>query len=128
MVYASFLFLILASFCNAVMDTCAHHYYKSVFSKHNPYFWNADISWVNKYINRDSSLGRKKIYKNINYPVQFTDSWHLFKMLMIIFITLSIVTFDCSVILNYKYYLLYICIYGCLWNCTFSLFYNKILK
>ncbi len=110
------------------MDTSSHHYYTSILKNLNPNWWNGEISWKNKYIDRNPSLGFRKIWKNINYPVQMTDCWHFFKMLMIIFLTLSVVTFDSNLIINSYYYILYIGIYGIVWNVVFSLFYNKILR
>jgi len=121
-------FFILASICNSVMDTSSHHYHTSILKKFNPNWWNAEVSWKNKYVNGDPSLGFRKIWKNINYPVQLTDCWHFFKTLMIIFLTLSVVTFDSDLIVESYYYLLYVGLYGTVWNVVFSLFYDKILR
>ena len=133
MVYISFLFIILASICNAVMDTSNHHYSTSKLSKFNPNFWNGEVSWKNKYINGDQLNGRVKWFFGINKPVQLTDCFHLFKMLMVIFICLSAITFDkCLMITNCVYsfmsFSLLLLVYGTLWNLSFSLFYNKILR
>lgn len=121
-------FFILASICNSIMDVSVHHYHKSILRKLNPSWWNGEISWKNKYINGDPSLGFKKIWKNVNYPVQITDCWHFFKTLMIIFLTISVVSFNSELIVEPYYYFLYFCLYGLIWNITFSLFYDKILK
>jgi hypothetical protein len=110
------------------MDTSSHHYHTSILKKFNPNWWNAEVSWKNKYVNGDPSLGFRKIWKNINYPVQLTDCWHFFKTLMIIFLTLSVVTFDSDLIVESYYYLLYVGLYGTVWNVVFSLFYDKILR
>ena len=131
----SFLFIVLAAICNAVMDVCSHHYYRSIFHKYGfKMIWsNAELSRANKYIEGTPVFGRTywlifniKIIK----PVQVTDAWHLFKMFMIIFIVLSIITYNGSMFMsdNFLIFLLDMLIYGCLWNCTFSLFYNRILK
>lgn len=121
---------ILASICNAVMDTSDHHFHTSIFKNKNPMWWNAEVSWKNKYVDGNPQLGFRKIWKNINYPVQLTDSWHFFKMWMIVFITISIVTFKDQLFqsTNPIYTLFYILIYGIIWNSIFSLFYNKILR
>lgn len=125
---SSFIFWSLASICNSIMDTSNHHYSVSIFKKWNPLWWNGEISWKNKYVNGDSSLGFKKLFPNtkgflskINYPVQLTDAWHFFKTLMIIFLTLSVISFDssCNIFL--------FIIYGFIWNFWFNLFYNHIL-
>lgn len=127
MMIFSLLSWIFASICNSIMDTSSHHYSTSVFKNFNPMWWNGEISWKNKYIDGDFNKGFRKWW-GFNYPVQLTDSFHLFKTLMIIFITISIVTFDSTLIINGYYFLIYIFIYGLLWNITFSLFYDKILR
>jgi hypothetical protein len=121
-------FFILASICNSIMDTSSHHFHTSIFKKLNPIWWDGEISWKNKYVNGNPSLGFRKIWRDINYPVQLTDCWHFFKTLMIIFLTLSVVTFDSNLIINFYYYILYLIIYGIVWNIVFSLFYDKILR
>lgn len=128
----SIVFLSLAAICNAVMDTSVHHYSTSIFSKLDPNWWNGEISWRNKYFLGDPLQGRRFLFLGIKYPVQLTDAFHFFKMLMIIFICASIVTYspcalflDCgSVILSQ---LIIFSIYGIVWNLSFSLFYDKIL-
>lgn len=129
----SIIFLILASISNSVMDVCSFHYNNSVFNKLNPKFWNQEISWKSKYKDWDNGDNRrKKIFgTGINYPVQFTDSWHFFKSLSIVFICISIATFDCNFLAIIESQtlrtIIIIGIYGTAWNVTFSLFYNFIL-
>lgn len=128
----SLLFFVLAAIANAVMDTSVHHYSTSKFKTLDPLFWNGEISWKNKYINGDPKLGRVRWYFGLVKPVQLTDAFHLFKSLMIIFISLSITTFDIGFFSIDEYSLisfpLVVLLYGFLWNTTFSLFYDKILK
>lgn len=133
MIYLSLIFIMLAAICNAVMDTSVHHFHTSVFNKLNPYFWDGEISWRNKYINGDPSQGRVKWYFGLVKPVQITDAFHFFKMLMIIFICLSIVSFDSSKVIihgvfHLPAFLIMFVLYGILWNIIFSLFYDKILR
>ena len=131
MILLNFILFSLAAMCNAVMYTCTHHYSTSVFKNLNPKFWNAEISWRSKYIDNDPKMGRKKWFWGINYPVQISDSFHFFKSLMIIFICLTISTFDRdSAFVEYNILSLFviILIYGIIWNLTFSLFYNKVLR
>jgi hypothetical protein len=117
------------------MDVTNYHYTISIFKNLNPMWWNGEISWKNKYINGDPSLGFRKLFPNskgllgkINYPVQLTDAWHFFKMLMIIFLAVSVVTFANTITsINYSQ-LIYIIVYGILWNSWFNVFYNKILS
>lgn len=112
----SLLFIMLAAMCNAVMDNLSHHWYKSVFNRYNPNFWNPGISWQMGFI-----PGTK--YK--------LDAWHLFKSCMIILVCLSVISFDINqVFVNAKWYsyLIIIITYGAAWNGTFNLFYNRILN
>ena len=103
MVY-SFLFLILAAICNAIMDTITHHWDISIFDKppeeitKYDFWWNPDYSWINKYVNKDSHNKIRKICFGL-FDRPFTDAWHTFKSLMIVFIILSILTFDCNCII-----------------------------
>jgi len=121
----------LASIANAIMDTSVHHFSTSVFKNLNKLFWDGEISWKNKYINGDVKLGRRKWKYGLNYPVQLTDAFHLFKMLMIVFLAMSVVTFDKTFFVQ-DYNLIsfgaVLALYGFIWNTTFSLFYNKLLK
>lgn len=91
-------------------------------------WWDGDISWKNKYVDGDTEKGRIKWFFGINKPVQLTDAFHFFKMLMIIFICFSIV---CGVFssLEHEWYifLLLFISYGITWNVVFSRFYDKIL-
>lgn len=116
-------FVIAASICNAIMDTLSHHFSTSIFKKLNPTFWNAEISWKNKYIGRNPENGLKSIFR---YPMQifYSDAWHLFKSCMIIFLGLSAVISLTSP--NEWYWDLFL--FGWFWNITFSIFYNKILR
>lgn len=127
----SLFFFMLASIANAIMDTSVHHFSTSVFKNLNKLFWDGEISWKNKYINGDVKLGRRKWKYGLNYPVQLTDAFHLFKMLMIVFLAMSVITFDKTFFVQ-DYNLIsfgaVLALYGFIWNTTFSLFYNKLLK
>lgn len=135
-VFFNLLFLACAAICNAIMDKSVHHYSTSIFSELNPFWWDGAISWRNKYNDRNSRNGRVKwkIFGiSFNKPVQITDAFHFFKTLMIIFICLSIITFDkCVALVGCDYtvisFLIMLFIYGTVWNLTFSLFYNFLLK
>lgn len=134
----SMLFIILASICNAVMDITSFQFHKSVFKDLNKYIWYPKFSWRNKYIDFNFKKGRAK-WGPFKIPVQLTDSWHFLKMLMIIFICTSIVTYDFEFIvmlnslvglpipLNWIK-LEALGLYGLLWNVPFSLFYDKVLR
>jgi hypothetical protein len=128
----SVIFFILASISNSIMDTSVHHFSTSKFKKLNPLFWDGENSWKNKYNNGDPRFGRVKWFLGLNKPVQITDAFHLFKTLMIIFLALSVVTFNKELFFGDAYNLFsfigVMLIYGFAWNTTFSLFYNKILR
>ena len=103
-------------------------------------------SWI-KFIFKHNSLmfnlqDIKDFYATIKWffgldkPVQLTDSWHFFKMWMIIFIctsiSLMVINSPLMVVLvdNWFDYVINFCgqitIMGIVWNKTFSLFYDKI--
>lgn len=120
----SIILFALAGACNAVMDTVTHHYQKSIFNvrKYRMFWWNPEYSWRNKYHSGDPALGRRKWIFGINYPVQISDAWHLFKTVMIFGIVGSVVSYQPI----YQWWA-DIIIFGTAWNLTFSLFYNKLL-
>lgn len=118
----SILLISFAAVCNAVMDVCQFHYDRSIFTFYDHKFWNAEISWKNKYVDWDNGdRRRKKWFWKINYPVQFTDAWHLFKSLMIIFFALAIILYRPVVneLIDFG-------IFGIVWNATFNVYYNTV--
>tara|TARA_R110000796_G_scaffold126793_9_gene241828 strand:- start:5320 stop:5730 length:411 start_codon:yes stop_codon:yes gene_type:complete len=122
----------LASVCNAVMDKSMFHYHKSIFKTKERQFWDATVSWSNKYIDGDYTKGRtmfKLFGWLLTIPVQFTDAWHLFKMLCICFLALSI-TFAIGSDLEMNIFKLSAAFigYGLIWNNIFTLFFHHILK
>jgi hypothetical protein len=120
----SLILVIISGICNAVMDIISFKYYTSVFSKLNARFWNPEISWKNKYINFNPNMGRRKLFWRINYPVQITDAWHLFKTLGIFLYIFAIVFYSpLSSCLLFDVLLL-----GCFRNLGFSFFYNKLFR
>jgi len=127
----SFICVSLASLCNAIMDTLDHHHSISIFTKmKNPLWWNSDKGWRNKYVDRDPNKGRVKWFLGINKPVQITDAWHFFKMLLIIFMCTGIVLSTKAPFYDdapLYYYLILLLGLGITWNMTFSLFYEKLL-
>ncbi len=123
---------ILAAICNAVMDTLAHHYSTSIFTKYDPKFWNPKISWKNKYKKGVKALG-PAFFLSTGMLVAFTDGWHLFKSTMIVLLASSVILFSHAHfihILNNIWLngLCWMCIYGIAWNVPFSFMYNKVLK
>jgi hypothetical protein len=102
----TYIFLILAASCNAIMDTLQHHFSTSIFKNKNPKFWNPNVSW--QFVNF------------LPFTKYRADAWHLAKSVMVINICISIVFFN-----GYWWEFF---IFGTVWNLTFNLFYNKILK
>ena len=119
-----------AATCNAIMDVCSHHYYQSIFNDHtkeNERWYYEANSWKNKYVDGDPKKGRVKwsvFGFEFDKPVVFTDAWHFYKMLMIIFICLAVSLHKSEGILGD---LIYFGLSGIVWNVTFSFFYEKVL-
>ena len=90
------------------MDNLKDHWYKSIFNKYNPDFWNPEISW------------KKGFVKGTDYHM---DAWHIFKSSMIISLVLAIVLYSPIIcpIVDFM-------IYGAIWNLSFNIFYNHILN
>lgn len=119
------IFIFLAATSNAVMDNIKDHWYKSRLNTLNGQFWNPEIAGKNKYINYDGDTaeGKKPRLKKILFFDQpFTDAWHTFKSLMIVFLCFAVVSYKRMV--NWYVDILII---GITWNLIFNLFYNLIL-
>ncbi len=127
----SIILFVLAAICNSIMDTLGDHQEISIFSSLQAkygWFWSNAYteSWKNKYANRDPSKGRVKwniFGLKINRPVQITDAWHFFKMLMIVLAVFSAVFY----IPVFSKWWMDIILFGIVWNSIFALFYNKVL-
>ena len=96
----------LAAIFNSVMDNLAHHWYKSVFNKLNPQFYNPEISWANK----------SKVWAPVS------DCWHVCKSLMLTCLILAVVLYKPMVNWYVDFGIL-----GGAWIIIFNLFYNRIL-
>ena len=115
-------FIILAAICNAVMDKISFHFENSIFNGLNKYFWNPYWSWKNKYVNQNPYYGRRK-FLGIKLAPTFTDAWHLFKSIMIVFMILAVVFYNPIVCI-----LVDVIIYGIVWNVVFNLCFNHLFK
>jgi hypothetical protein len=86
------LLVIAASISEAIMDTVQFHYEKSIFKpdhmKYNPLFWDASISWKNKY--KENSMTEPKFYGSTTIFVFLTDAWHFFKFLRNLFLFIGL--------------------------------------
>lgn len=119
--------IILAAICNSVMDiVSSHKFLISIFNSKsfNKNFWYVELSWRNKYVGLSPQNGRRKLFWNINYPVQITDAFHIFKMIMIFAFIGAIATCPTE---NIKESAAVFIGGGILYNLTFSLFYKRIL-
>ena len=103
----SFILILLAAICNAIMDVLENeNFSSSVFKNLNPKWWYKRESW--KYA--------KKVF-GWKY-----DGWHVFKSTMIVLIMLAIVLYQPIFNPVLDFILL-----GGIWNSTFSFIY-KLLK
>ncbi len=116
------IFIILAAICNAVMDIISFHYQDSRFFKLSYQYWFPEYSWTNKYIDHDHKKGLRFKFP-FAWVSNFLDAWHLFKMLMIIFIFLAIISYE-----HNFHWVIEGAIFYVAWNGTFELFYSKIFK
>ena len=89
----SLLFVLLAGICNAVMDVLSFRYYTSVFYKYKDRFnidyWNPNLSWANKWKDYNPDKGERFLGSSTIF-VALTDGWHLFKSLMLTFLSIAI--------------------------------------
>lgn len=148
----SILIFSIAPYCNAVMDSCDHHYIWTVFyapgnttKKRFGIEWNMwhgiDQMWKNKYVDRDPQKGLRKtkiLFWRIHI-VQLYDAWHWYKMWMIVafcvaisvdFVAASvwITMANVSVMRVIIGLLSVFFIHGIMWNVVFNLFYDKLLR
>jgi hypothetical protein len=127
---------LIAGFLNSVMDTVDHHFPISVFDWIKEPKWriwfNENKGWLNKFNNRDQNQGLRKI-KILGFsftrPIQISDSWHHFKMWMIVFCALSSLEYyvmskivDVALLPLYAFVL-----FGLCWILGFNLGYDKLL-
>jgi hypothetical protein len=83
------LFIFIAGICYGILATLQFHYSVSIFSEGNQ-FWDASVSWMNKYSNIQS-LQRKEIVAGVVLPVLFTDGYHLVQSIFLLFVFLTII-------------------------------------
>jgi len=119
--------IVCGAICNAAMDTVADesHFRSSVFRRWDTYFWLKTRSWTNKYVGGDPTKGLR-----FKFPFAwisgFLDAWHIFKMLMLIFLLSAVVVALYSKPLI-PWWAALIAIYPA-WNGTFELFYSFLFK
>lgn len=128
--YLPFILIFVAAACNAVMDKLDHHFSASIFdlikNKKIRLWFNSNQGWRNKYVDRNPKKGRVKwniLGIKINKPVQLTDAWHFFKMLMIFAICGMAAVYPVIIYMGIINWV----ILGLIWNITFRLFYSFFL-
>lgn len=72
------LLFFFAGLAEGTQDKISFHYYTSFFSRLNPTFWNPEVSYLNKYRDRDST--QPQTFRG-KYLVFTTDAWHLVKFI-----------------------------------------------
>jgi hypothetical protein len=124
-ILSSLLFCVAAMF-DAGKDSITHHYNTSFAHalSLDEGFWNPSQSWLNKYVDRDPSKGRRKINLllfELDVPAAFTDGWHLLKSVSILFLIL------CPLVLlpgKFGHKIIYFAILAVCWNVSFNIFYS----
>lgn len=134
------LLIVLAGISNAIMDTIAHHWSKSIFNcnhlKHPKlfHFFHKE-GWRWKYNLWEPSEGRlqwKVLGISFDAPVQFLDAWHFFKMIQLFCLFGAIVIFPINELVDMFPYrwmdlMFYWAALGTIYIQTFNIFYNQIL-
>lgn len=70
----------LAGAAKGAMDTLQFHFSASIFARMNWDFWKPDLSWRNKYKDRDPAKG-PRFPGSTTVFVSLTDGWHLMQMI-----------------------------------------------
>lgn len=126
MIIISIILAILSGISKAIKDKINFHYYDSVFNqKGNSFFWNPELSSLNKYKNQDPKQG-PKFFGSTTFLVWLTDAWHLFDTIFYL-LTLIMVALPSMVFLWWQAVMILILLWV-IKSVTFELFFSKILK
>ena len=118
------IFVLLACFMNAGMDSLRHSFGTSFAKNWDKQFWDPSISWMNKYVNYPEDKSRTKIWF-IVIPAPFTDGWHQLKMWMLGFMMIAMSLNVTETLLTDFYLFLF---YAIIWNGLFNPIYYKLRK
>jgi hypothetical protein len=136
----SLVLIAIASICNSIMDIVRDKYEVSVFNNpnFNRRYWDAKISWQNKWHGGNRGLGEKFLFSS-SALVWTTDAWHFFKSGMVSCLCLSIIMYEPIITLeifengtysqNINTFIsrfLDLLFLGATWNTTFRIFYHHI--
>ena len=119
-------FIILASISEAIMDKLQFHYHKCIFKqnpvKYDQSFWDASISWQNKY--KENSMTEPKFYGSTTIFVFLTDAWHLFKFLRNLFLFIGLPLMSIGPV----NILISIIVARVVYGLVFTYFFDKVLS
>lgn len=134
----------LAARCNAIMDTLQFHFSTSIFViKGDDYNWDPSKSWINKYVNGDPKQGQKQVKilgRSFDLHPYFTDAWHKYKSLMLLYLCVAIASSGLDFLVLYVllggfsvgWLSVIMAVYfgaaGIIWNKTFNYYYDKKLR
>ena len=128
MMYVIIICWILAAICNAIMDTLAFKYKRSIFKNLNSQYWNPAKSWRNKYKNKMVFNGPAFIGSTTVLSF-LTDAWHLFQFLSNSFLALSVVIiYHETVNQNLWYSLGLFIILKVIWGTVFEFLYSTVFR
>jgi hypothetical protein len=115
----------LAGGFEGMAEVLQHHYYdfNAVFPNANQQFWNASISWKNKYKNGDYTQG-PKFPGSTTIFVWTTDGYHLMRMNRNVMMFTTFV-FHPREKKKFKHYLLDGLMHGAAYSLGFNLIYGK---
>jgi len=117
---------ILGGLFKAIMDTLQFHYNRSVFNKvDRRSYWDPQHSWKNKYLHGMAEYG-PKFWGSTTWFVFVTDGWHLFQMLFLLSMTVSLMAAP-FLELNWYWYIVTAITYRLILGGVFQLFYKKLL-
>jgi hypothetical protein len=134
------LLFVIAVISNAVMDVSAQHHGGALCritdDSHVQQWFNCSgDSWLNKYIGGKQENGFRTVNVvgiDLPYPVQVTDAFHFFKMVMIMALCaiLSLYLVDLRRLTRSQTvdFLMYWTATGILWGAVFNLFYHHVLN
>ena len=118
------IFVIVAAFFNAIIDSVSFRFNGSIFANRNPLFWNPKKSWRNKWKNGNPDEGEKFIGSSTVF-VLWTDAWHLFKSMMLSSMTLAVVLYEPITSSIFFDFLIFKIVYGLIFTLLFDKIFNK---
>ena len=129
--------IVVGAILEGLCDVVQFRWRGSMFSRVVPervhWWFDASVSWENKYEDRDFSLGRRVWFRvfgvDVLYPVQLSDFWHFAKMLRLL-VELSVPASGIWVWSGlgwYWWFVMYLGV-GVMRNSVFSLVFNNMSK